>query len=72
MLRWLYSHLYVTVGKEKIVINKGVMQGSILSPALFNIYIEDLLSEILLNTSMTIDDVFAYADDIAFMASTKI
>ena len=39
------------------------MQGSIISPALFNIFIEPLLQ--LLNREFNMEDLFAYADDIA-------
>ena len=39
------------------------MQGSIISPALFNILIESMLK--LLNREFIIEDIFAYADDIA-------
>jgi hypothetical protein len=54
------------VGDEKVEIHKGVMQGSIIRPALFNIFIEPLLRE--LNKISDIEDVFAYADDIAVCA----
>ncbi len=62
-LRTLYSKTTLTVGNGKIEIHKGVMQGSIISPALFNIFIEPLLRE--LNKIANIEDIFAYADDIA-------
>ena len=62
-LRTLYSKTVLTVGNQKVEINKGVMQGSIISPALFNIFIEPMLK--LLNREFNMEDIFAYADDIA-------
>jgi hypothetical protein len=62
-IRTLYSKTNLTVGNEKVRIYKGVMQGSIISPALFNIFVEPLL--IKLGIEFNIEDVFAYADDIA-------
>jgi len=62
-LRTLYSKTTLTVGNNKVQINKGVMQGSTISPALFNIFIEPLLKQ--LNDEFDLEDIFAYADDIA-------
>ena len=62
-LRTLYSKTTLTVGNQKVQMNKGVMQGSIISPALFNIFIEPLLRK--LNVEFNMEDIFAYADDIA-------
>ena len=59
----MYSKTKLTIGKEKVEIYKGVMQGSVISPALFNIFIEPMLLE--LNREFNIEDIFAYADDIA-------
>lgn len=57
-------------------INNGVKQGGILSPTLFNIYIEDLLSEVLvLNVGYHAYDlnlsIIAYCDDILLMSRTE-
>jgi hypothetical protein len=46
-----------------INVNKGVLQGSILSPILFNFFIDDLIRNLEENTS----DTLAYADDVAIV-----
>ena len=45
------------------------MQGSIISPALFNIFIEPLLNN--LSLEFNIEDIFGYADDIAVCIYSK-
>ena len=52
---------------ESININSGVLQGSTLSPLLFNAFINDLINTLEKSTS----DVLAYADDIAFVCTNK-
>ena len=53
--------------QEYININRGVLQGGILSSWLFNIYIDDLIRE-LKDISF---EVLAYADDIAVICRNK-
>ena len=62
-LRTLYSKTILTVQNNQVEIYKGVMQGSTISPPLFNIFIEPLLKT--LSESLNMEDIFAYADDVA-------
>ena len=59
-LRTLYSKTVLTVANQKVEINKGVMQGSTISPQL--ILIEPMLK--LLNKEFNIENIFSYADEI--------
>ena len=62
-MRTLHSKTVLTVGNQKLEINKGVMKEYTISPALFNIFIEPMLK--LLNREFNIEDIFVYTNDIA-------
>ena len=53
---------------DPLNVNKGVMQGGITSPWLFNIYIDDLVERL----SKTAFEVLAYADDLAIICKSDI
>ncbi len=63
MVRAVYARMKITFGKEKFTPNQGVAQGSVISPALFNIYAEGLLKKIEEEDEINFEDILAYADD---------
>ena len=69
-LEALYAQYMIQIGDKKIKYNRGVAQGSILSPALFDIYIEDLAEEIALKTGLSFEDILFYADDILILCQS--
>ena len=70
VLKALYSRARISVDINDSSINvnnRGVLQGSILSPFLFNLYINDLIEEI----KKVAFEVLAYVDDIAIHIVVK-
>jgi len=69
-LEALYARYRIKIGKRIIRYNKGVAQGSILSPALFNIFIEDLVTKLAGELDLSIEDILLYADDILILCDS--
>ncbi len=70
-LKAIYSRLNLRIGDEKFHPSKGVAQGSIISPALFNIYLEPLLHGFNAQCGVDITDIFGYADDVMIICDSK-
>jgi len=68
-IKALYSRNKVRLGEFSFVPNVGVAQGSVISPALFDIYLEDLLIKIE-RSGVNMLDIFAYADDVLVLCSS--
>ena len=68
-IKLLYSRakLKISNNNECINVNNGVLQGSLISPMLFDLYINDLINELDLNAF----DVLAYADDLCVLCEGR-
>jgi len=52
----------IKIGKEKIKCNTGVAQRSMVSPALFDLYVEELIQKFI-EYGWSFEDILAFADD---------
>ncbi len=64
----LLANTTINIGGKVIKTYRGVLQGSFLSPTLFNIYFDDLLRELEWVTNGTL----AYADDLVIVTKNRI
>jgi len=63
-IRAIYSRNVIRLGGKSFRPNVGVAQGSVISPYLFNVYIEDLFKLLIEDKLVPMDNIMAYADDI--------
>ena len=68
-IKLLYSKakLKISYNSECINVNNGVLQGTLISPMLFNLYINDLINELDKNSF----EVLAYADDLCVLCDGR-
>lgn len=72
LLTKLYGESVICIGKHRFKAERGVVQGAVISPMLFNVYLEEAL-----NTSAKLKemrkrgDLLAFADDMLVLTNSK-
>ena len=62
----------MVIGKHSFSANLGVVQGGVLSPMLFNVYLEEALGTTKkLREMVNIGDLLAFADDKLILMNSK-
>ena len=68
----MYQQSQVVIGKHSFSANLGVVQGGVLSPLLFNVYLEEALgSTQRLREMLNRGDLLAFADDMLILTNSK-
>ena len=70
LIKAIYSRIKIILGKHSFTPNIGVAQGSIISPALFNIYSEDLYYTLEKEADIPFGDLMGYADDLLILCTS--
>ena len=70
LIKAIYSRTRIRLGNEAFCPNIGVAQGSTISPALFNIYCEDLYRLLEDKVGICFLDILGYADDIFILCTS--
>ena len=72
LIEKLHQDSIIEVGSSSLNAEMGLPQGSVLSPILFNVYLEDALnSSQMLQGMRRRGDLLAFADDMLVMSNQK-
>ena len=69
-IKALYLNTKLRIRRKHLIPNTGLMQGSIISPILFNMCIDPILRQVNSQIGLTIEQILAFADDIAFLCKS--
>ena len=68
----MYARSKILIGGHSFEADLGVVQGGVLSPMLFNIYLEEALTHTTkLREMIKRGDLLAFADDMLILANSK-
>ena len=68
----MYQQSQVVIGKHSFSADLGVVQGGVLSPMLFNVYLEEALGTTSkLREMVNRGDLLAFADDMLILTNSK-
>ena len=68
----MYQESRVIIGKHAFSADLGVVQGGVLSPMLFNVYLEEALAQSQkLRDMVSRGDLLAFADDMLILTNSK-
>ena len=68
----MYQQSQVIIGTHSFSANLGVVQGGVISPMLFNVYLEEALSTTSkLREMVSRGDLLAFADDMLILTNSK-
>jgi len=72
LIEKLHIILHIMLGSSSVIAEMGLPQGSVLSPVLFNVYLEEALgSSELLKKVRSRGDLLAFADDMLIMSNER-
>lgn len=69
----MFSKQQIEISNHKFKPGRGVSQGGVLSPLLFNVYLEETqMNHPILNAAIKAEKIIAFADDLLLIADSKV